>query len=305
VVEAADILPSSQPTALANPLDQVSAADIAETAATMANLAEATAVANNAETVQAELATAPAENVVLAKPQVVATALKSRQDIQKYITQPGDTVSSIAAKFDITPNSVQWSNGILGNSVNSGSSLVIPPINGIVYTVKSGDTVASLAQKYNASANQITFFNDTEISGLMPGEQIVIPNGQQPVVTYSSYGLYGGGTPSFGGDGYDYGYCTYWVAERRIQVGEPLPNNLGNASSWGYLARAFGLSTGYTPRVHAAVVMSTVGEGHVAFVESVNADGSIVISEMNHEGWDVVDDRTIPASEADSLTYIY
>ncbi len=306
VVSSASLSSDNQPIGLSNPLDQVSAADIAETASTMVNLPEATAVRNNAETVQAELSIAPVENVVAAKPQVVATALKSREDIQVYVVQPGDTVSSVATKFNITANSVQWSNGILGNNLNAGTKLTIPPINGIVYTVKAGDTAQTLAQKYNVDASEITFFNDAEITGLTLGEQIVIPNGQQPAVTsYSTTGLYGGGVPSFGGDGYDFGYCTYWVAMRRIQVGEPVPNNLGNASSWGYLARAFGLSTGTTPQVHAAVIMSTVGQGHVAFVESVNADGSMVISEMNHDGWDKVDTRTIPASEADTYTYIY
>ncbi len=288
-----------------NPLDQLSAANIAQTIATMANLPEQTAVRNEAESVQAQLAVTPAENLVVTKPQIIATALKSRNDIQTYTVQPGDTVASLATKFNITSSSITWSNNISGTSLAVGSKLVIPPVSGIVYTVKAGDTPKSLASTYSASADQIVSFNDAELTGLTTGEQIVIPNGQEPVVSFPTYNLYNSGVATYGGDGYDYGYCTYWVALRRIQVGKPLPNDLGNASSWGYLAHAFGLSTGTTPQQYAAVVISRVGEGHVAFVESVNADGSINISEMNAVGWDRVDDRTITADQVNSYIYIY
>ena len=296
---------SSSSSATSNdPLDQVSAADIAVEVADMVSMPEATAVQNQAETVNAQLAITPAEDLVAAKPLIVATALKTREDIQTYVAQSGDTLASIAAKFNITSNSVLWSNGLTSTNITAGDKLVIPPISGIVYAVKSGDTSQSLAQKYNASADQITAFNDAEISGLIIGEQIVIQNGQQPVAAATGYGVYGG-LASYGFNGYDFGYCTYWVALRRSQVGESLPDNLGNASSWAYLARAYGLSVGNTPMQYAAAVVSTAGEGHVVFVESVNADGSINISEMNHLGWDIVDHETVPASTAAYYSYIY
>jgi surface antigen len=89
---------------------------------------------------------------------------------------------------------------------------------------------------------------------------------------------------------------------KRAMAGNPVPSNLGNASSWGYLAASYGLSVGTTPQVGAAVVTSTSGAGHVAYVEAVNGDGTITISEMNHEGWNVSDTRTIAAGR---YTYIY
>ena len=169
-------------TALANPLDQLSSADIAQSVANLANLPEATAVRNQAETVNAELAVAPAQNAVTPKPQVVTTTLKSRKDIQRYTTQSGDTIASLAAKFDVTSNSIKWSNSLIADTISPGTSLVIPPTNGIVYTVKDGDTAQSIAQRYSANAEQITAFNDAELGGLQSGEQILIPNGQTPTV---------------------------------------------------------------------------------------------------------------------------
>ena len=43
--------------------------------------------------------------------------------------------------------------------------------------------------------------------------------------------------------------------------------------------------------------------GHVAYVERVNKDGSIFISEMNWIAPYIVSTRTISASEVDSYTF--
>jgi hypothetical protein len=67
-----------------NPLDQLSSADIALTVSRVTSLPESSAVKNQAESVNAELAVAPSVSDVSSKPQVVNTAFKSREDIQSY-----------------------------------------------------------------------------------------------------------------------------------------------------------------------------------------------------------------------------
>lgn len=297
-----------------DPLDQLTSADIAENVARLDDLPEETAITNQADSEDAELSITQAATNLVAKPQVVATAFASNQDIQLYVVKPGDTVASIAAVFHITSNSVIWSNNVSGNTVSTGQKLYIPPVNGIVYVVQSGDTPQSLANKYHASESQIIAYNDAELAGIHTGERIIIPNGQVQTQTTAAGGgsLYGsndvatwGLSAIYSNNGYDYGYCTWWVAQRRAEVGEPLPTNLGNAATWAYLAQQFGLSVGSTPQKYAAAVMSTIGEGHVGFVEAVYANGSIKISEMNVEGWDVEDTQIVPASVADTYSYIY
>src|SRR4051812_34258970 len=98
----------------AEPLDQLSSADIAVNAAVATGLAETTAVHNQADSVAAELTVAPADTTVVAKPQTVVSAFKSSKDIKTYVVNPGDTVASIAAAFGITSDSVMWSNGLNG-----------------------------------------------------------------------------------------------------------------------------------------------------------------------------------------------
>jgi N-acetylmuramoyl-L-alanine amidase len=295
-----------------NPLDQLSSSQIAVQVARMTGIYEATSVANLADSQSAVANVVPSDNQVIAKPTIIATNnAKSRLDIVSYVTQPGDTVSALAVKFGVTSNSILWSNSLSGNDLSAGLTLYIPPVNGIVYTVKSGDTVTSLAQEYNANAGQIVSFNNAELTGITPGEQIVIPGGSiQAASLAASSDAYGGSSysfgygPIYGYNGYDFGYCTWYVAQRRAAIGEPVPSNLGNASTWYYLAQAAGIPTGSAPQPNA-VIWFGYDADHVAFVQSVNSDGSITIAEMNRAGWDIEDTRTIPANQVGDYKYIY
>jgi surface antigen len=272
-----------------NPLDQVSSADIALTVARMDSLSETTAITNQAESQAAEVALASSNDNVVNKPQVVATALKSRADIQNYTTVGGDTVTSIAAKFSVTSDSIRWSNGLNSDSVAVGRKLVIPPVNGIVYTVKPGDTADSLASQYRANRDKIIAYNDAEIGGLKPGEQIIIPDATRvssatasTISTASTRSFPWGSAPMYGFNGYDYGYCTWYVATQ-IAV----PGNWGNANTWSYYASMSGWHVSSVPTVGAIAQTPAGWFGHVAIVDAVSADGTqIQYRDMNGiAGW--------------------
>jgi surface antigen len=276
---------SASTAANANPLDQVSSADIALTIARMTSIPETTAAANQAQSEAADIAIAASSNNVITKPQVVATALKSVADIQDYVTLNGDTVSSLATKFGVTSNSITWSNNLTSAILTPGTKLRIPPVNGIIYTVAAGDTPDSLAAKFQANAANITTFNNAEISGLTPGEQIVIPNGTVAVTStaaLSSSFPWGGSGPVYGYNGYDYGNCTWYVAS---QI--PVPSNWGNAATWADYAALSGWNVSSSPTVGAIAQTQAAagGEGHVAIVTAVNAaTGQIEIRDMNNYG---------------------
>lgn len=266
-----------------SPLDEVSSADIAVHIARMANVAEVTSVTNLADSINAQMAITPADNTVVAKPQIVATALKSRRDIQKYVTKDGDTVSGLATKFGVTSNTIRWSNGLgNGETIPVGKEIwVLPGVNGIVLTAQAGDTPLSLANRYQANKDQIIAYNDAEISGLPVGQKIIVPDGMQvarPAAINFAFGF----AATYGYNGYDYGWCTWYVANRRAEIGRPVPSNLGNAYSWYILAQRAGLPVGSLPVVGAVAVNSS--GNHVSVVEVVNPDGSFWVSEMNSRG---------------------
>ena len=294
---------------ITNPLDKLSSADIAVHVARITRLDESVAVVNHADSVNAQLAVAPAEEVIVAKPQIVTTALKSKKDIVIYVSVAGDTVTSLAQKYNVTSDSIRWSNGLSGDSISAGTELAIPPVNGIVYKVKEGDTIDALANRYNVNRAKLIEMNDAEISGLIVGERIILPDGIQPVVRTYYSGTYNSGSyrPAYGpGNGYDYGWCTWHAANRRQQSGNPLPSNLGNAISWYSLAQRAGLGVGAEPRAGAVIWHANMGGlGHVAYVESVNSDGSILVSDMNYPYWGRVTTRTVTPDAFGSYRFIY
>jgi surface antigen len=95
-----------------------------------------------------------------------------------------------------------------------------------------------------------------------------------------------------------FGQCTWYVA---TLVYVPW---YGNAIQWWANARPY-YPEGQTPRVGAIMVENLSAYGHVAFVKSVNSDGSWTVSEMNYQGWDVVDTRTIKPGQDPVLGFIY
>ncbi|MDB5181557.1 MAG: putative domain containing protein [Candidatus Saccharibacteria bacterium] len=271
---------------VANPLDQVSSADIALNVARMSGLQEGPKIAERADSVDIELSLPPASASIVAKPQVIATALKSKKDIQKYVTVAGDTVTTLATKFGVTSDSIRWSNDLQTNTLNVGVTLYIPPVTGIVYTVKAGDTPDTLAGKFKADKDQIVGANDAELAPLKVGERVLIPNGtvQAPVVNtrVANAGFGWGSGPVYGNNSYTYGYCTWYVANK-ITV----PNNWGNANTWDNRAALSGWVVSSIPRAGAVGQTDRGSEGHVGVVEAVSPDGTqIKYSDMNGlAGW--------------------
>ena len=102
-----------------------------------------------------------------------------------------------------------------------------------------------------------------------------------------------------GANRFAYGYCTWYVANRRYVPW------MGNAIEWWPNARAYGYAEGQSPQVGAIMVTRESGFGHVAYVESVNGDGTWTVSEMNFAAWNVVSRRTLRPGQAPVVGFIY
>lgn len=89
------------------------------------------------------------------------------------------------------------------------------------------------------------------------------------------------------GLGFFQGQCTSWVAHRLGQRNALAFSNWyagvrwGNATEWAKVSRSIGLKPNETPAVGS---VGWYARGHVSYVEEVNPDGSIVVSEMNFDG---------------------
>ena len=294
-------------------VDQRVAAGLAASTAETAGLAIASNVSNLSISLAAKAELAQVDSSVLTKPQIVQVS--DLRGVSTYVTVAGDTTQSVADRYGVSADTVKWANNLVGDALSVGLTLSIPNTNGVLYTVRGGDTIESISQHYGANASRVISYNDLEISGIAAGQRIVLPGGvmpaaerpgaarpSSPATSYASYN-----NASVAGNRYDYGYCTWYAYNRRAQLGRPIGSFWGNATTWDDYARGSGYLVSGTPSVGAVMQndWQAGGYGHVAVVESVNEDGSIVVSEMNWAGWNVKSYRTVSTGEIASYKFIH
>jgi LysM repeat protein len=226
-----------------------------------------------------------------------------------YKVQEGENLKSIAARFHVTVSQIRWSNTNLISSdvVSTGDQILIPPVPGIVVTAKGSDTLESLALKYQSDAQTILDFNRLRSPQLTAGAVLVIPGGvggafPPPPTLWQNLVQQGAGSSfhstilgcclgPYPATGFPAGWCTYYVATKRNVTWR------GDAGFWYQNAAAAGYPVGAKPKAGAIMVTWESYLGHVAYVESVNADGSWVVSEMNFVAFGVISQRTIKAGD--------
>ena len=168
-------------------------------------------------------------------------------------TTDSDTVESLAAKYQVDPQTIIDFNRLRSGTVPAGTVLVLPggvggkfPDPPPLYLILRGGSPSGYSYK---------------VVGCCLGPYV---NNKFPV-----------------------GWCTYYVATWRNVTWT------GDAGYWYANAAAQGYPVGSTPKVGAIMVTWESWAGHVSYVEAVNPDGSWMVSEMNWVAFDVIDQRTI------------
>lgn len=105
------------------------------------------------------------------------------------------------------------------------------------------------------------------------------------------------------------GYMPYWGGDRYVKINGSNVFVSGHAKYWPTAARAANIGTGSTPRAGSVGVITSGDYGHVVWVEKVNGDGTINISQYNYwnaggSGWGHYSEMyNVSSSTYD--TYIY
>ena len=253
------------------------------------------------------------------KPVSIPTSVPINRAPISYAVGAGESLDTIAARYGVTVSQIRWSNTnlIASDSVATGQQVIIPPVPGIVVTTKASDTFESLGSKYQVDPQLIIDFNRLRSSQLAAGTVLVIPGGvggafPPPPTLYQILARSGTGG-SFGAHvvgcclgpypatGFPAGWCTWYVATKRNVTWR------GDAGFWYQNAAAAGYAVGSKPKVGAIMVTWESYLGHVAYVESVNPDGSWVVTEMNFVAFDVISTRTIKPGQLGSrlVGFIY
>ena len=96
-----------------------------------------------------------------------------------YTVAKGDSLYSIAQKFNTTVDAIKNANNLTSNVLQIGQTLIIPGASGgstiSTYTVVKGDSLYSIAQKFNTTVAAIKNANNLTSNVLQIGQTLIIP----------------------------------------------------------------------------------------------------------------------------------
>ena len=116
------------------------------------------------------------EDGTLLKPVSVDTTVPDGKDLlRRHKVKSGETLASLSKKYKVDKATIFWASKLTKIKLRPGQKLTIPPVNGLVVTVKATDTLKSLARKYKVKSDAILEANKLEDSNLVMGQVLVLP----------------------------------------------------------------------------------------------------------------------------------
>lgn len=101
----------------------------------------------------------------------------------------GDTLYSIAQKFNTTVDTLKRLNNLTNNTLTIGQVLQVPTSISMeegtqLYTVKRGDTLYTIANNFNTTVDNIKSLNNLTSNTLSIGQILIVPTGTTTSNTY-------------------------------------------------------------------------------------------------------------------------
>lgn len=105
----------------------------------------------------------------------------------QYIVQRGDTLYSLALKYNTTVDKLRKLNNLNTNTLTIGQILVLPIETDIdeydIYVVNKGDSLWSISRKFNIDINDLIELNNLKDLTLQINQSILIPKQQENIET--------------------------------------------------------------------------------------------------------------------------
>jgi len=92
-----------------------------------------------------------------------------------YVVKSGDTLWSIARKYNLSVNELKALNNLSSNVLNVGQRLIVGKESSNDYVVSAGDTLWAIARKFNVSVDDIKALNNLSSNNLSIGMTLKIP----------------------------------------------------------------------------------------------------------------------------------
>jgi hypothetical protein len=117
-----------------------------------------------------------------------------RTEVITYTIQEGDTVSSIATKFNLWPETILWANRYeLGDDIRNftpGTTIFILPVDGVYHTWSAGEGLGAVSKYYGVTPEDIINYPANKLSAetigsytspnIAAGTRLVVPGGTLP-----------------------------------------------------------------------------------------------------------------------------
>lgn len=105
----------------------------------------------------------------------------------QYIVQRGDTLYSLALKYNTTVDKLRKLNNLNTNTLTIGQILVLPIETDIdeydIYVVNKGDSLWSISKKFNIDINDLIELNNLKDLTLQVNQSILVPKQQENIET--------------------------------------------------------------------------------------------------------------------------
>lgn len=92
-----------------------------------------------------------------------------------YVVKSGDTLWSIARKYNLSVNELKALNNLSNNVLSVGQRLIVGKESSNDYVVSAGDTLWAIARKFNVSVDDIKTLNNLSSNNLSIGMILKIP----------------------------------------------------------------------------------------------------------------------------------
>ena len=92
-----------------------------------------------------------------------------------YVVNSGDTLWSIARKYNLSVNELKALNNLSSNVLSVGQRLIVGKESSNDYVVSAGDTLWAIARKFNVSVDDIKALNNLSSNNLSIGMTLKIP----------------------------------------------------------------------------------------------------------------------------------
>lgn len=113
---------------------------------------------------------------VLKLPSDKVSDIEKEENTISYTVQKGDSLYSIARKYDTTIDRIKDLNNLTTNLLSIGQVLLIPTDTNLetTYTVQKGDSLYSIAKKYNTTVDRLKQLNNLSSNLLSIGQILIV-----------------------------------------------------------------------------------------------------------------------------------